>query len=157
MFLEGAITGAVVKDLTIHPDQRGWLAELFRADELLPEFLPQMAYVSMTDVGVARGPHEHQNQADYFCFLGPSTFRIYLWDNRKDSTSFRHRMVLEAGEKSPKAVLVPAGVVHAYKNVGNVPGMVINCPNRLYGGPGRKDEVDEIRHESDRNTIFQID
>ena len=41
-----------------------------------------------------------------------------------------------------RAVLViPAGVVHAYRNVGNEPGVVFNCPNRMYKGPGRKEPV----------------
>ena len=60
-------------------DSRGWLAELFRNDLIDPKFQPQMAYVSMTRPGVERGPHEHVDQADYFCFIGPSTFRVYLW------------------------------------------------------------------------------
>jgi dTDP-4-dehydrorhamnose 3,5-epimerase len=54
-------------------------------------------------------------------------------------------------------VLIPAGVVHGYQNVGDVDGIVINSPNRLYAGPGRKEEVDEIRHESDRDSIFKMD
>lgn len=157
MFIDGTIAGVLIKELKIHADQRGWLSELFRADELEREYVPQMAYVSMTNVGVTRGPHEHGSQADFFCFLGPSTFRIYLWDNRRDSETFRSRMVLEAGENMPKSLLVPAGVVHAYKNVGKAPGMVVNCPNRLFGGRGRKKPVDEIRHEADPNSIFQIE
>ena len=66
-------------------------------------------------------------------------------------------MMIEAGEKAPKSVLIPAGVVHAYKNIGSVLGMVVNCPNRLYAGHGRSAPVDEIRHESDLNSIFQLD
>jgi len=31
---------------------------------------------------------------------------------------------------------------------------VINCPNRLYAGAGRKEEVDEIRHENSDESIF---
>jgi dTDP-4-dehydrorhamnose 3,5-epimerase len=56
----------------------------------------------------------------------------------------------------PKAILVPAGVVHAYQNVGEVDGIVINCPNRLYAGEGRREPVDEIRHEDDPDTIYRI-
>jgi hypothetical protein len=51
---------------------------------------------------------------------------------------------------------VPAGVVHAYQNIGDAEGIVINCPNKLYRGPGRRDEVDEIRHENDSETIFRM-
>jgi len=52
---------------------------------------------------------------------------------------------------------VPVGVVHAYKNVGNEPGIVFNAPNRLYKGPGRRDEVDEIRHEDLVDTPYRLD
>ena len=116
-----------------------------------------MSYISMTHSGVARGPHEHVDQADLFCFLGPSTFRIYLWDNREDSKTYRKHDRFEAGEENPLMVLVPKGVVHAYKNVGKTEGMVINCPNRLYAGQDSKEPVDEIRHEDDPDGPFQLD
>ena len=45
-----------------------------------------MAYISMTEPGIARGPHEHAEQADCFCFLGPSNFTVYLWDRRPGSS-----------------------------------------------------------------------
>jgi len=133
------------------------LTELFRNDELDQEFLPAMAYISSTNPGITRGPHEHWDQADYFCFIGPSNFKLRLWDNRKDSETFGRMMTMVLGEDNPAAVLIPAGVVHGYQNVGKVDGIVINCPNRLYAGAGRKEEVDEIRHESDGETIFRMD
>jgi dTDP-4-dehydrorhamnose 3,5-epimerase len=138
-------------------DGRGWLAELFRQDEMEEEFYPAMAYISSTEPGQQRGPHEHEDQADMFCFIGPSSFKLRLWDNRENSETYNHVMTLFAGEENPQSVLVPAGVVHAYRNVGSKPGVVINCPNRLYMGAGRHDEVDEIRHEDDPATIFKLD
>ena len=53
-------------------------------------------------------------------------------------------------------VFVPRGVVHAYRNVGSVDGIVINCPNRLYMGDGRREPIDEIRHEDDLQTVFTM-
>ncbi|HEV3438935.1 MAG TPA: dTDP-4-dehydrorhamnose 3,5-epimerase family protein, partial [Gemmata sp.] len=94
-------------------DSRGWLVELFRNDLIDPKFHPVMAYVSQTKPGVARGPHEHVDQADYFCFSGPSTFRVYLWDARAASPTFGAKEVREVGENMPYALIVPAGVVHA--------------------------------------------
>jgi len=61
------------------------------------------------------------------------------------------------GADRPMLVIIPAGVVHAYKNIGSEPGLVFNCPNRLYKGPGRKDPVDEIRHEAEVRTPFLLD
>jgi len=153
-FSEGEIKGVVVRKLKRYPDDRGWLTELFRKDEMEAEFLPAMAYISSTNPGVVRGPHEHWDQADYFCFIGPSNFKLRVWDNRKDSETFGSMMTMVVGQDNPAAVLIPAGVVHGYRNVGEVDGIVINCPNRLYAGDGRKEEVDEIRHENDGESEF---
>lgn len=143
--------------LKLYNDTRGWLAELFRNDLIDPNFHPQMAYVSMTKPDVVRGPHEHVDQADYFCFIGPSTFRVYLWDARKSSPTFGAKQEREVGENEPYALIVPAGVVHAYKNVGGKDGWVFNGANRLYAGWLKQDPVDEIRHEKDPNSPYRVE
>ena len=157
MFREGNIQDVVVRGLQKFNDSRGWLSELFRHDELTPEFFPAMAYTSSTKPGVTRGPHEHVDQADLFCFLGPSNFKLRMWDNRADSPTYRNVMTVTVGADNPKSVLIPKGVVHAYRNIGGLDGIVINCPNRLYMGTERREQIDEIRHEDDPNTIFRID
>ena len=48
-------------------------------------------------------------------------------------------------------------MVHAYRNVGNAEGWVLNFPNRLYKGPGRKEPVDEIRHEDEPDNRFKVE
>jgi len=156
-FAESEIQDIVVYSLKKFHDDRGWLAELFRHDELAEEFYPAMSYISFTKPGVQRGPHEHVDQADYFCFTGPSTFRVYLWDARKDSPTFGKKEVRDVGESSPYALIVPAGVVHAYKNVGDQDGWVFNGANRLYAGWLKQDPVDEIRHEKDPNSPYQVE
>jgi dTDP-4-dehydrorhamnose 3,5-epimerase len=156
-FVRGPIEGVVCKPLKKFHDERGWLCELFRNDELPPEFHPVMAYLSVTEPGVARGPHEHHEQADYFCFLGPSDFKIYLWDTRSESVSKGAFQVELGGASRPLLLIVPAGVVHAYKNIGSEPGLVFNGPNRLYRGPGRTGPIDEIRHEDRADSPFPLD
>ena len=155
-FRDGDIKGVVIRKLGKFLDSRGWLSELFRNDELEGEFFPTMAYISSTNPGVTRGPHEHRDQADLFCFIGPSNFKLRMWDNRRDSETFGFVTTVVVGEENPSSVLVPAGVVHAYQNIGDAEGIVINCPNRLYKGKGRKEEVDEIRHEDDPETIYRM-
>jgi len=157
MFREGQINDLVVRDLRKFNDSRGWLSELFRHDGLDPEFYPAMAYTSSTKPGVTRGPHEHVHQADLFCFLGPSNFKLRMWDNRADSATYNNVMTLVVGADNPKFVLIPKGVVHAYQNIGETDGIVINCPNRLYMGKGRSEAIDEIRHEDNPDTIFRMD
>ena len=156
-YKKGRIHDATARPLNKFLDERGWLAELYRSDDLDPAVLPTMAYISMTQPGVARGPHEHKDQTDYFCFIGPSNFKVYLWDARPDSPSFGVKQVLFAGVDSPMMVIVPPGVVHAYRNVGSDNGIVFNGPNRLYAGPGKKEPVDEIRHEEEPGSPFELD
>jgi dTDP-4-dehydrorhamnose 3,5-epimerase len=157
IFRDGPVEGVIWKPLSFFKDKRGWLCELFRHDELPFEFHPVMCYISMTEPGIARGPHEHVDQADYFCFIGPSIFKVYLWDSRKDSPTFGNKEVKVVGQDLPFALVVPAGVVHAYQNVGSVQGIVFNAPNRLYKGAGKKDPVDEIRHEDQAGSVFKLD
>ncbi len=137
-------------------DARGWLCELFRHDDLPVELHPAMAYVSETLAGVTRGPHEHVDQADCFCFIGPSNFEMYLWDHRPHSPTHGNRSTDVVGETRPMLLVIPPGVVHAYKNVGSASGWVFNCPNRMYRGAGRKEPVDEIRHEDEPDSPFKV-
>ena len=157
IFTKGKIQDVVVYPIKKFVDERGWLAELFRHDEMEAEYFPAMCYISSTEPNVQRGPHEHVDQADFFVFIGPANFKLRLWDNRRDSETYNHAMTLYVGADNPKAVLVPKGVVHAYRNVGSVSGIVINCPNRLYMGAGKREEIDEIRHEDDPATIYRME
>jgi dTDP-4-dehydrorhamnose 3,5-epimerase len=156
-FKSGSIEGVIWRPLRKFSDARGWVSEMFRHDELPSEFHPVMGYISSTEPGVARGPHEHVDQADCFCFLGPSSFKIYLWDNRPKSATHGNFQTDTVGADKPMMLVIPPGVVHAYKNVGNQPGMVYNFPNRLYKGWNRKEPVDEIRHEDDKVSRFRLE
>lgn len=153
---ESRIPGVVCRPLAIYQDSRGWLAEIFRQDELPQEQIPAMAYISVTQPGVGRGPHAHRQQTDLFCFPGPGEFRVVLWDQRPESPAFGVRQEFVLGENCPGIVIIPPGVVHGYKNLSDRPGLVCNFANRLYRGPGRKEPVDEVRYEDDPDSPFRL-
>src|SRR5712671_5897642 len=155
-FKDGLIEGVIVDRLKSFHDQRGWLLEMFRNDDLGAEHEPVMGYVSETLPGVSRGPHEHVDQTDVFIFIGPGVFRVQLWDRRPTSATYRNAMTLTCGAEEPTRLIVPPGVVHGYKCISTVPALAYNFPNRLYKGPGRKEPVDEIRHEADGTSPFQM-
>lgn len=155
-YVDGAIDGIEPRPLKKFSDQRGWLVELFRDDELPMANNPVMSYVSQTEPGIARGPHEHVDQADYFAFIGPGDFELTLWDSRPQSPTYGNRSVSVYGESNPAALIIPAGVVHAYRNIGTRPGWVFNAPNRLYAGFGKTQPVDEIRHENQSDSPYQL-
>ncbi len=156
-FRDGIIADVVWKPLKVYHDQRGWLCEFFRNDEVPSQYHPVMAYTSLTLPGIARGPHEHVHQSDYFCFIGPSDFKLFLWDNRPHSKTYQVFQTAVLGISQPMAVIIPPGVVHAYRNVGSEPGLVFNGANKLYRGEGKKEEIDEIRHEHDPHSPFKLD
>ena len=157
MFESGDIDGVLFQALKRHSDARGWLIELFRHDEVPAEYHPVMGYISETLPGVARGPHEHVDQTDYFAFVGPGDFKLYLWDPRVGSPTAGKSQVVVVGESNMQAVIIPPGIVHAYKCISDYPGWVFNCPNRLYAGPGRQHPVDEIRHEERPDNPYPLD
>lgn len=145
--------GVFVRSLRKFSDARGWLIETFRDDELPEGFEPTMGYISLTHPGVARGPHEHKDQTDGFVFLS-GKFRLYLWEHRQGSDP--QVLTMDVGEENPIFVTVPPGVVHAYKNIGDGDAFVLNFPDQLFMGWGKKERVDEIRHEDDPDSRFQL-
>lgn len=149
------IEGVVIKKLARYVDERGWLMEVFRSDEW--DFQPVMSYVSQTDPGVVRGPHEHVFQSDCFAFVGPGSFRLHLWDRREGSVSRGEEMIIEVGADNPSLVIIPPGVVHGYKCISDQPGLSLNFPDKLYRGAGKSAEVDEIRWETDPDSPYKID
>jgi len=146
--------GVILKKLNKYEDERGWLTEIFRSDEMLTN--PVMAYISSTKPGVARGPHEHVYQADVFVFIGPGMVEVNLWDRRENSSTKGEHMKLEVGENNPSMLVIPPGIVHAYKCISEKDAWCINLPDKLYKGEGKKEEVDEIRWESDPNSPYKI-
>jgi dTDP-4-dehydrorhamnose 3,5-epimerase len=154
-FKKGEIEGLVIEKLIKFSDERGFLVETFRKDNLSDDLQPVMSYVSYTRPGIARGPHEHLKQIDIFCFMGPGNFRIKLWDNRKESKTYKFYMEIVGGKDNPIRVIVPPGIVHGYKNISKeADGMVLNYPDKLYRGWDRKEEVDEIRHEDNEDEFY---
>lgn len=148
------IEGVIIRELKKNQDDRGYLTELFRHDEI--DFRPVMAYASFTNPGVVRGPHEHVKQSDCFVFFGPGSFSLHLWDRRSESASVGKKMEITVGADYPCLVIVPPGVVHGYKCVSNEPALSLNFPDKLYRGVDKQEEVDEIRWEQDPESPYKI-
>ena len=148
------INGVIIKTINKYEDQRGWLSEIYRHDEI--DYAPAMGYISVTKPGVVRGPHEHVYQSDCFIFLGPGSFELHLWDRRDGSETKGEYLKLEVGDNNPSLVIVPPGVVHGYKCVGDKEAYSINLPNKLYKGIGKMDEIDEIRWEEREDSPYKI-
>ncbi len=146
-FSDGPIDGVIVTALQQHEDERGWLVELFRKDEIGSKSIPVMGYVSQTKPGVTRGPHMHYSQTDHFVAMGPGVVEFCMWDDRADQPTFGNRMTLTTGSTTPLRISIPPMIVHAYRNISDEPCRLMNFPDQLYAGDGRKSPVDEVRFE----------
>ena len=156
MWTDGDIDGVVIRRLRTHRDERGWLTELFRSDEMPSDHMPAMGYVSVTRAGVARGPHSHSEQTDYFGFVCSCGFELRLWDDRSNSATRYHMSRVVIHEDEPTIAMIPPGVIHGYRNISGRDGVVLNFPDRLYAGEGHKESVDEIRYENDEHSPFSM-
>jgi len=177
---KGPIEGVISWAPALHEDDRGQLVELWRADDAKLKalgFSPAMAYMSWTRPGFVRGFHVHPGlegsyalstqgapgkcfdkvagQRDCFLFLD-GTYRLALFDARTGSPSFGRLQEFFGGEHNRLGVVVPSGVWHAYKNVGERRALVVNLPDALYRGEGSKGAVDELR-EGSGQPFFQFD
>jgi len=160
-FVDGSISGLLVEILEAYDDTRGWIVELARRDQLrrlrqrnrITSGDLQMAYLSMTKAGEMRGPHSHVAQTDVFVFVS-SKFEVFLWDDRPVANTYRHRLKVVTDPEKFTRVIVPAGVVHAYRAL-DKDGLTANCPDQLYRGWDKKQQVDEVRWEDRPDSPFQ--
>ncbi|MCK4553395.1 dTDP-4-dehydrorhamnose 3,5-epimerase family protein [Candidatus Parcubacteria bacterium] len=148
------IKDVIIKKLNKYKDDRGWLAEIYREDE--DRFEPAMGYISVTKPGIIRGPHEHVEQSDCFVFVGPGSFELHLWDRREESKTNGEYVEITVGENNPTMVIVPPGVVHGYKCVSKCDAWCVNLPDKLFKGRDKKEEIDEIRWENQKDSSYKI-
>jgi len=145
------IIGVLTRPLKINDDKRGSLIELFRNDWW--KYHVHMIYISVTQPGQERGPHEHVRQTDMMAFVGPGVLRLRLADNRKKSKTYGIEINTMVDQQNPSLWVIPPGVIHGYRCISDIPAMMVNFPDALYMGPFGKEEVDEIRHEKTGLTL----
>jgi dTDP-4-dehydrorhamnose 3,5-epimerase len=133
------MNGVTIKQLKKIEDHRGFLYEIYRCDD--DNHINQMAYMSYTKEGISRGPHEHNEQIDFFVFIGPGDFEFHVWNK-----SGEHE-ILTVGESNPVSIRVKPCIIHGYKAISHGGAWSVNLPDSLYGGWMREKNVDEIRHE----------
>ena len=117
------IAGVEIKPLVRHADDRGYLAELLRADEPIYSGFGQ-ANVTLTYPGVVKAWHYHKEQDDlWVCVKG--MIRAAMYDMREGSATFGQVQELYLGDHNPLLVKIPIDVAHGYKVVGHESAILI--------------------------------
>jgi dTDP-4-dehydrorhamnose 3,5-epimerase len=112
------IAGVEVKELTTHPDERGFFREIIRGtDGFFSEGFGQFSH-SLMYAGVAKAWHIHKTQIDWW-YVPVGNIKVGLYDKRQDSATSGQTGVLFMGENYPaKVVKIPPGVAHGCKVLG---------------------------------------
>ena len=132
------IEGIKVKHIKKHVDDRGFLAELVRDDKTyLFERFGQATW-SMSYPGVIKAFHYHEKQDDLW-FFPSGNAQVVLYDLREGSSTKGETDVYYMGEENPIMLLIPKGVAHGYRVLGNKPATIIYFTTESYN-PEEPDE-----------------
>lgn len=128
------IHGVRVHPFDLWPDDRGYFLEVVRmAQGLAADFPRETTQVSaaLSYPGTIKAFHFHRHQTDLWV---PSAgmFQVALVDLRPGSDTFGRKNTFYAGVLRPWQILIPPGVGHGYKVIGEIPGMLVYVTNQLY-------------------------
>ena len=113
------IDGVVIKRLVRHCDERGFFLEVLRDDDGVLRRFGQTSY-TMSYPGVIKAFHWHRRQDDLW-FVATGNALVALYDLREDSPTRGVTQSLITGEQDPLLIVIPAGVAHGYKVLGDKP------------------------------------
>ena len=128
------IEGVKIRAYDLWPDDRGYFLEVIRIRQgLAADFAPETTQVSaaLSYPGTIKAFHYHKYQTDLWV-PSQGMFQVALVDLRPGSPTFSEKNTLYLGALKPWQILIPPGVGHGYKVIGESPGMLIYVTNRLY-------------------------
>jgi dTDP-4-dehydrorhamnose 3,5-epimerase len=128
------IEGVLVRPFDLWPDDRGYFLEVARMGQgLAAGFPPESTQVSaaLSYPGTIKAFHYHLHQTDLWV-AAAGMFQVTLVDLRPESRTFGRKNTVYAGSLKPLQFLIPPGVGHGYKVIGEQPATLIYVTNRLY-------------------------
>ena len=128
--------GVKVNTLDIRKDERGWLAEIIRKEELIRSKEFGQFMVTTAYPGFVKGNHYHTRKFEWYCVLKGEA-RLVLLDNLSGE---REEVILS--EHRLKTVRIPPNVSHAIENIGTEVLYVL-----IY--------IDESFDEKDPDTFYE--
>ncbi|HZU25802.1 MAG TPA: dTDP-4-dehydrorhamnose 3,5-epimerase family protein [Bryobacteraceae bacterium] len=128
------IEGVRIEPVALWPDDRGWFLELSRLGSGLSSHFPlhtTQASAAVSFPGTIKAFHFHKHQHDLWTVV-KGMLQVALVDLRPDSPGFGRRNTLYIGTLRPWQVLVPPGVGHGYKVIGDEPAVLVYLTDRHY-------------------------
>ena len=131
----GLIAGVQVAPLVIHPDDRGYFAEVFRLGQGLAQSIAPGSRLQVSAAlsypGTIKAIHYHLRQVDLWNpVLG--MLQVMLYDLRTDSPTFSQLNTFYTGALRPLQILIPPGVGHGYKVLGTESALLVYATDQFY-------------------------
>lgn len=100
-----------IKKLTVKKDDRGWLAEIIRTEDVNDKFGQILVTTALP--GKVKGNHYHKRKKEWYCVIrGKGLLRL---KNPKNGET--KDLILDARELT--LVEMPLNIAHAIKNIGD--------------------------------------
>ena len=128
------VDGVKLKAFPVWPDDRGYFLEVARLGQGLVEDFPasgSQVSAAFNYPGIIKAFHYHKFQTDYWVPVA-GLFQVALVDLRKGSATFGAKNTLYVGSLRPWQIVIPPGVAHGYKVVGEQPSTLVYITNRTY-------------------------
>ena len=141
------IQGVSIKNLKIHPDERGRLMEVLRKDDSIFKKFGQV-YITTVNPGFVKGWHYHKLQYDSFCCL-KGKIRLVLYDSRESSETKGEVNEFLLSLEEQKLVQIPPQVMHGIESMSNEESIILNITSETYN----REIPDEFRVDPFNNDI----
>ena len=128
------IVDVEIEPFPMWPDDRGHFLEIARLGEgLVADYPATSSQVSaaLNYPGIIKAFHYHRYQTDYWV-PAAGMLQVALVDLRRGSRTFGVKNTLYIGTLRPWQLLIPPGIGHGYKVIGEQPSMLVYITNRLY-------------------------
>jgi len=104
--------GIEIKELIVHRDNRGWLAEIFRPEDVNKTMNGQVT-ITTANPGIVKANHYHKRKHEWYCVI-KGKMKLVLKDIK---TGKKEEMILSENEL--KIVKIGPNIAHGLKNIGN--------------------------------------
>ena len=128
------IEGVAVRPFDLWPDDRGYFLEVLRLKQgLAADFPAETTQVSaaLSYPGTIKAFHIHTLQTDLWV-PAQGMFQVALVDLRPGSRTYGWKNTLYVGGLKPWQILIPPGVGHGYKVIGESAAMLVYVTNCTY-------------------------
>ncbi len=128
------IDGVKLNPFALWPDDRGYFLEIARLGQGLVEGFPakgSQVSAALNYPGIIKAFHFHKFQTDYWV-PAAGLLQVALVDLRRGSGSYGAKNTLYLGALRPWQLIIPPGVAHGYKVIGEQPSVLVYITNRTY-------------------------